>query len=396
MKTWLYGYFGHMNIGDEAILAAVSKQLSQAGQTPYIFTDNVSNSQKTVPGRYFLTPPLDSESFKNYWRYSFSYWAKNIWQLAPLLMHQKSCIYACGGSMNDHVPGRIEGMLRRIMQLRRMGFKVAIIGAGIDCIDSPGDRAAAKTLIEENLDYFSVRDVESAEVLISLGISPERFFVAADPVYGMASPKILPKRHLPLKESLLGLNLRPLFQNSSERGSDKSYRYSTYHEKCCVLLQSLSNRAKRIQLIPFAPEDETFLASLARPSNVEIVPFDPNPDRMLRYMQNIDVLVGMRLHSIVFAVMGDKPVVPVIYSKKVKNLACELGFDPSGLFVGDGIVTNDQLLQIDEIGLALDNLWTNTEVFLKRSRKLVLDKRNLASEDFSRCWNVLNGKGNIR
>jgi hypothetical protein len=86
----------------------------------------------------------------------------------------------------------------------------------------------------------------------------------------------------------------------------------------------------------------------------------------------------------------------VIYSKKVKNLACELGFDPSGLTVGDGIVTNDQLLQVDEIGLALDNLWTNTDVFLERSRKLVLDKKNLASEDFSRCWGVLNGKRNIR
>lgn len=392
MKTWLYGYFGHKNIGDEAILAAMIKQLSQSGQTPYIFTDNVINSRQTLPGHYFLTPPLDPESFQNYWRYSFSYWAKNIWQLAPLLMHQKSCIYACGGSMNDHVPGRMEGMLRRITQLRRMGFKVAIIGAGIDCIDSPGDRAAAKILIEENLDYFSVRDSGSAAVLTSLGISPQRYFVAADPVYGMASPEIIPKKHLPLKEALLGLNLRPLFQNASERGSDKSYRSSTYHEKCCVLLQNLSGRAKKIQLIPFAPEDEIFLASLARPSNVEIIPFDPNPDRMLRYMPNLDVLVGMRLHSIVFAVMGGIPVVPVIYSKKVMNLACELGFDPSGLTIGDGIVTSDQLLQVDEIERALDNLWTHTDVFLDRSRKLVLDKKNLASEDFRRCWNVLNGK----
>lgn len=392
MKTWLYGYFGHKNIGDEAILAAMIKQLSQAGQAPYIFTDNIINSRQTLPGRYFLTPPLDPESFPNYGRYSFSYWAKNIWQLAPLLMHQKSCIYACGGSMNDHVPGRMEGMLRRIMQLRRMGFKVAIIGAGIDCIDSPGDRAAAKILIEENLDYFSVRDSGSAEVLTRLGISPQRYVVAADPVYGMASPEIIPKKRLPLKEALLGLNLRPLFQNASERGSDKSYRSSKYHEKCCVLLQRLSDRAQKIQLIPFAPEDEVFLASLTRPDNAEIIPFDPNPDRMLRYMPNLDVLVGMRLHSIVFAVMGGIPVVPVIYSKKVMNLACELGFDPSGLTIGDGIVTNDQLLQVDEIERALDNVWTHTDVFLDRSRKLVLDKKKLASEDFHRCWSALNGK----
>ena len=387
MKAWVYGYFGHGNIGDDAIMLSVLDGLAKRNQKALILTDNVAASRAITNAACLVTPPLNAKRFGA--KYKVGYWMRNGLKVATKLVGRNACIYACGGSINDHVIGRVEDMHRRIEGLKALGFRVGILGAGIDSLSSPVDRTSARVIIEELLDYCSVRDQGSVDLLNDIGVSESKFCLSADPVFAIPPVVRGSQNKKRLCDIEVGLNLRSLFQSNAERGDSKMHRHADYLTQCKALVERLTESVGCVKLIPFAPEDELFLRKFSDIPKVEIIPYTAHPTMALRNVGALDLLVGMRLHAIIFSVIAGVPCVPIPYAPKVASLAEALGVDFHDLIVSDGTFFPENALNVDAIENAMKATWSDRKMRSTHALKIATTYRRKAQQDIEDCWKTL-------
>lgn len=390
MNIWLYGYYGHSNVGDEAILLSVKRLLRERGEEPFILTDNISKSKQSQEGKYILGLPL---SVKKGWKgqkYKVGYWLRNGLYLLPKLMfHKNICIYTSGGAFNDHVLGRVVEIEKRMKVLKSLGFKVGIVGAGVDSYVSVKDKEATVRILHDHINYMSVRDSESGSVLCDIGVDRNKYNVSTDVVFAIG-PEENDREFSPtLEESTLALNLRPLFMNLEERGSNKYERYRDYKSNSQVLVDRISKNVRKLVLLPFAPEDEKFLRSFQFNSNVSVENFSSSPEDLLNKIKSYDIVVGMRFHSFVLSVIAGVPCVPIPYSLKLVNLAKEIGMDVSSLIIGDGTEVVDQSLNVDAILDYIHKTYQDRTQVCKRYEQFSIKKAEIAKKDLKNCLDQL-------
>ena len=74
------------------------------------------------------------------------------------------------------------------------------------------------------------------------------------------------------------------------------------------------------------------IARALPPERVEIMPYDPNPMFAFRVLQQSDLVIGMRLHAIVFAYAAGVPFVALSYHPKVRDFAEVVGLSQNQIF----------------------------------------------------------------
>lgn len=389
MKAWVYGYFGHRNLGDEAILAAVLAAAPPAAHLR-VLTDDPAVTAELHDIRCCQGPPLGDEGR----RYRLGYWLRTGPRLLGDLLTDKACVYAAGGSIADHVPGCVVRLERRVRRLQALGCRVGLLAVGVDRLVNEADIRAAGRLVTETVDYCSVRDAASAANLLALGVPPLAFRQAADVVFALADDGIstlTAERTTSLSDARVGLNLRPLFANPRERGDDKRRRFAEYSAACEELAIALKAQVGRLDLVPLCPEDVTFLLPIARRAGLPLAPLGDRPREALAGMSGYDAFVGMRFHSVVFAALAAVPCLAVPYAPKVLSLANELGLPGEALAVGDGTEMVDRPLRPAVVAAELSALWARRQQVRQRQIELVARKRRLALADMHACWHTLSG-----
>lgn len=390
MRSWIYGYFGHDNIGDNAILESVLLNLRRINQEPKVFTDNVSVSLATIQAQYVRSPPFDTKNNFRGLKYKMGYWLREGRHILPSVIFDKNvCIYACGGAINDHVPGRVEMIRRRIKHFKKLGFRIGILGAGVNTLVTEIDKEAARSAITELVDYCSVRDSESADALDKIGVPKERYQLATDTVFSLPNPAQWSHRSGPLHDKNVGLNLRPLFEDARERGSDKSRHLTDYIRNTQKLIDNLSRSVRSLELIPMSQDDEQFFNRFTLPTNVQMRGFSRQRDALMRCIASLDVLIGSRFHALVFSIKMGVPFVVIPYSPKVISLAHASGIEYASLFVGDGGEVDAHGLDVDAVHNELQHTWEHSQTISNRFLRLAAHYSHLANEDFNRCWSTL-------
>lgn len=393
VKPFIYGYFGFGNVGDEAIMSSVISRCREKRREPIVLTNNVQSSLRTQKANYLLGLPLLVAPGWRGTKYKLGYWVRYGWKLFPsLIANDNVIIYACGGSINDHVIGRVVDFKKRVEGMKSLGFKVALLGAGVDPLISPQDRAAAKALVTELVDYCSLRDEESAASLREVGVPSSCFEVTTDVVFGMDVPCIHSVSNGTLEEARVALNLRPLFDNHKERGDNKQNRYENYVAACNKLIATLSRQTRELVLFPYSPEDFAFMKVLSLPAGVRLEPFSSSLNEVLNKTCQSDIVVGMRFHAIIFSILCGVPCLPLPYSHKVINLANRLGINYRELVVGDGSHVADQIFSVDAIIRELNVLVKGRKNIVKQYKRFADENRHLAKADFDKCWQVLSAK----
>jgi polysaccharide pyruvyl transferase WcaK-like protein len=388
-RVWILGYFGRNNLGDEMLLASVLDNRPDWA-APCVLTANERLTRETHGVSSVLCPPLYSMPHSGPTQ-RLRYWVRKGPRLLLDVLREKPCIFACGGSITDHVAGLVVRIRESVSNLKRLRCRVALLGAGIDPLTLPADRDAAAALIGHELAYCSVRDAKSAEVLRELGVPAGRFHEAVDLAYAVKMP--IPSRQnvepATMSSANIGLNLKPLFCTPQERGDDKASRFETYLQDCCRLVRRLQPKVGRLALVPFSREDHAFLSRISCECGAATLPFTPNPRRMLAEMAAFDGFVGMRYHSVVFSVLANTPVVPIVYAPKVDALAVELGFDSGSLAVGDGTEMVDRRLDVDTVCRQAEAVWHERRSHKERMAAIVERKRKRALKDMEDCWEAV-------
>ncbi|WP_068777433.1 polysaccharide pyruvyl transferase CsaB [Paenibacillus sp. FJAT-26967] len=345
-RVVLSGYYGFDNSGDEAVLQSILLALQEQGEAAGVRIQPVvlsANPQRT-------TEMYGVEAVHR----------MKIPDLFRTIRSSDGLISGGGSLLQDATSSRTIPYYLLVLKLAQWFRKPTFIySQGVGPVSNRRFYSWIGSTFKK-CPMISVRDQESADLLGTMGVPASSVRVVPDPVMG-----------LPLRSAEAGAesdsssgHQSPLTAGRAGQAPDDgagsavpvigvSVRYwNTDRSELDALAEALrvvmSRRQVQIRLLPFhLPSDEeasAYVADRVGPKgeghDVRIVSGVTHPQDMLAEVSACDVLVGMRLHSLIYAASQFVPMVGVSYDPKIDQFLARLGmvaaasteqFDPAAV-----------------------------------------------------------------
>ncbi len=300
-KIVISGYYGFNNIGDESILRAVVDNLRERLNDIDI---TVLSQNPASTAEKFGVHSVDRKSLKE------------------IIKAVRACdiLISGGGSLLQDVSSKKSIIYYlAIMWIAMMfGKKVFIYSQGIGPIITKMNRMlTAMTL--KRADAIVVRDEASKELLIEIGIKAQDIHVTADPVLRVKRADLSMGREILKKEGFVAEEGRIVVGWAiRERKTE-----SNFVDEVCDAINGLTAQYNaQIVLIPFHySEDMAVIQKIKERLGEKVTCIEHKylTEEMLSIIGNMDVLVGVRLHSIIHAAIMDVPMIAISYDPKINS-----------------------------------------------------------------------------
>lgn len=299
-KVVISGYYGFQNNGDEAMLYAILKALRQRvqGLDVVVLSKDPRGTQE-----FFGVRAIPRHNLK-------------------LIMQElrKADLFVSGGGglLQDATgPNSILYYLGIVSMARMMGVPVFFYGQGIGPVRSPLGKAFLK-LVANGVNSITVRDTGSREQLKLLGVDRPSVTVTADPALGLEMEEVDSSWGSEVLARLGIAGNRPL-AGISVRGWKGLNDYKKVLAQVC---DRLIARGTEVVFLPMHfPQDveaaREIISYMEGPCH--IIDWQLNFKEMLSLVKNIDIILGMRLHFLIFAAVAGIPMVGVSYDPKVDS-----------------------------------------------------------------------------
>lgn len=311
VKIALSGYYGFDNSGDEAVLQSILFALQEQGQTQGIQIEPIvlsANPEKTT----------EMYGVKAYHRMKPG-------SLLRALRESDGLISGGGSLLQDATSSKTIPYYLAVLKIAQwLGKPTFIYSQGIGPVSRPMFYGWIRSVFKRCA-FVSVRDTESADLLGVMRLPRERITVVPDPVMG-----------LPLREG--GMDApRGGASDGAVRTIGVSVRFwnedRSELEALARSLQELLAARTDVQLrfLPFhLPSDEVAsqfvidrLGDYA--GRAAMVHGITHPQDMLAQVAGCDLLIGMRLHSLIYAASQYVPMVGISYDPKIDQFLHRLG-----------------------------------------------------------------------
>lgn len=313
-KVVISGYYGFHNSGDEAMLHAMLVALRGA----------IPGLEVTVLSR---DPDYTSREFG-----VSSVLRDNPGQVLGALREADLLISGGGGLLQDVTgPKSIVYYLGVVTMARLLGKPVFFYAQGIGPINTSMGKALVR-LVANRVNYITVRDADSKEELVSLGVARPPLSVTADPVLGLEPAAIDPEKG---REALASLGLG---EGRLAGISVRPWKGLTDYKKVLArVADDLADEGWQVLLVPMhSPGDLAACREVAAAMKREAFLLDTGAGykELLAITANLDLAIGMRLHFLIFSAIFEVPLVGVTYDPKVNRFLQSVGL-PSGLRAED-------------------------------------------------------------
>ena len=313
------GYYGFGNAGDDAILSAVDLRLRALGFDLTVITYPFGDT-----GR--IRRELGLEAIDG----------RDLQACSEVLQGVEALLIGGGGIVQDYLPtdpdthftprhGNLAFWTTMALLARTNGIPAIGYALGVGPLDTPEGRAHARLLFEL-LSLTIVRDDESARLVESLGTGPVH--VAADPAL------LLEPGPDPLTGGFddlpTGGRVR-VCVSVREWGDDDSWQL----ELAGALDSIIDDHDADVVFLPFQQarkglDNDALVATrvaarMKRTARRAVVATELTPAEKAAVVAGSDLVIGMRLHSILFAASSETPVVAVAYDPKVRIAMSQLG-----------------------------------------------------------------------
>ncbi len=307
-RALISGYYGFGNAGDEAILAGLIEGFRALA--PELALTVLSGNPATTEAEHGVRAvPRDFQS------------ADTALREADLF------ISGGGGLIQDATSWRSPlYYLKLLAMARRRGLPVACIGHSVGPLRRWWVRALTRRALE-HVGVLAVRDHRSLEILRALGLRRE-VEVTADLAF------LLPRPGDRGVEATAGGKAARASQSPSAAiavrrmpGEDRGRG----REIAVAAVAACRAASLRPVLVPMQhPEDLELAEEAARATLVgEVVRERLTAREMLALLAGFDLVVGMRLHALIFAAIAGVPMVGISYDPKVDGLMGELDLSPA-------------------------------------------------------------------
>lgn len=288
MRLVISGYFGAGNAGDEAILAGLLRSLraidAGAHHVTVISSDPASterlHSVDAVPRARPAT--------------------------VTAIRRADGLITGGGGLLQDVTSSRPPLYYGGLGQLARvLGRPYVALAQGLGPLQRPLSRRVARAALD-HASHVSLRDEPSVELAREIGVR-RPIDLVPDLALGLEAPQVEASASLVI--AVRGRGLRP-----SVLGMLRS------------ALAALTDLDEVIALPMHEPFDRPASEAVVRDiSRGRVTPPDPGHGTALRTIGSARLVIGMRLHALVFAALAGIPAVAIPYDPKVRAFAAAVG-----------------------------------------------------------------------
>ncbi len=296
------GSYGNGNVGDETILETIVRQLRE--HDPDLPICVLSKRPKQTA----LRNQTDSIYTFNPWR-------------ASSRMKRTELLISGGGSLiQDATSTRsLVYYLHTIHQAHKCGCKVMMYGCGIGPVSRKRNRIRAGKIIEDNVDIIALRDPESRQELERLGVTKPQIHVTADPALLQNVPAEKSRLYAAYKQAA-GI------KNGEKYCLFALRPWGNAQKKAAVLAETAEYLYRRHGLIP-----ALFMLEPRKDRGITQAVFDlihcpkvllpelADGAQICALMQDMTLVVSMRLHALIFAVGQGTPLAGISYDPKVQG-----------------------------------------------------------------------------
>lgn len=334
----LSGYYGFNNSGDEAVLVSILTALERASKDQGVAIEPVVLSG-------------DPETTKKLYGVNAVHRMKPA-DILHTLRSADGLISGGGSLLQDATSAKTipyyVGILKLAQWLRKPTF---IYAQGV----GPVQKELFYPLIRQAFNksaYISVRDTESKQLLGRMGLDQQKVQVVPDPVMGLRLPE--DRKHQ---------------SNVDERGLPYvgvSVRYwnddrSDLNQIADMLKEVVAKKQVHLRFLPFhgGADEEASTLLMKRLGNVKaegsamsISPAYAHPVDMLAEVARCQLLIGMRLHSLIYAASQRVPVLGISYDPKIDQFLNRLDSQAIGSTKQlDPALASEQIVRVlDHLG----------------------------------------------
>lgn len=318
------GAYGRGNAGDDAILNAIVHELHQADpELPVCVLSRQPNDTRQKSGVQSVQ----------------TFHMRELWQV---LGHSSLFISGGGSLIQNATSSRsLYYYLATMWLAKRHGCKVMMYGCGIGPVYGSIHRRIAAHIINRNVDIITLRDEDSLRELKQMGVDHPRIVRTADPticIQPLASHQtvqLMQRLEITGDASYIGFSVREwkgFDRAAPEIARAANQVWEIYHMIPVFISMEHPNdvlAAKKVMQYLSCPHiliEEQLTIS-----------------ETLSLLSRMSVVVGMRLHSLIFAAENGVPCVGISYDVKVDGFLRSIGQEEATLHMSD--VTTEQIMQ---------------------------------------------------
>ncbi len=334
VKIMISGYYGFNNTGDEAILTSMVRAFKE--KIPQIKIVVLSHS------------PLQT---------SQAYQIKTINRLHLIdimrCLRDTNLFISGGGGLLQDSTGKgwsILYYLGLILVAKIVKVPVMIYAQGIGPVNKQINKKLIKWILNK-VNLITVRDNSSKELLENLGVVKPSIYVNSDPVFLLKKKNI---NHIidnyPYIQKLINPDDRPLIGVSvREYKSNGSDSKRIFAQAADYLIK---NYQAKIIFLPFKFDEDVHISeeilSLMK-NKAEVLKIKLEPEELLSVLSRLSLVVGVRLHSIIFSSMANIPFIAFNYDPKVRYFVEYLGLSELLLEIDEDISLKDFQKKIEYV-----------------------------------------------
>lgn len=383
-KIVISGYYGFRNSGDEAVLKSILTALE-------------SESQRTS----VEIEPIVLSGDPEWTQQTYGVRAVHRMKLGEVrrAIKESDGLISGGGSLLQDATGWKSipyylGVLKLAQNMKKPTF---IYAQGI----GPVQRGIFKPMIRgvfKHCEYISVRDEDSAKLIQDFGVRWNEVQIVPDPVMGLPLPepskvqklaygggnarRVTPKGEEEEPLPVIGVSVR--FWEESRSELDRIAE---------GLKQFASKRKVHIRLLPFhLPTDEEASAYVKQKighlsgtgSQVSTCSNVTDPQMMLLEVSRCELVLGMRLHSLIYAASQRVPMIGVSYDPKIDAFLHRLNTEPVGTTAA---------LEAGKLAEELEKVFENRKEWLEEREEAIASLKKEAQEPAAHILKFLSSKG---
>ncbi|WP_405130915.1 polysaccharide pyruvyl transferase CsaB [Paenibacillus sp. FSL H8-0317] len=387
-KLVISGYYGFRNSGDEAVLKSILTALEEESQRSNITIEPIvlSGDPESTTAMYGVR----------------SVHRMKLKEVREALKESDGLISGGGSLLQDatglkSIPYYL-GVIKLAQWLKKPTF---IYAQGIGPVNRKIFNPMIKSVFKA-CTYVSVRDEQSADYLRGLGLQWNQIHVVPDPVMGLPLPetnskavagatsadaanqanRVEPSTGGHTKLPVIGVSVR--FWESDRK---ELTAIAAGLKKLC------SKRAVHLRFLPFhLPVDEQasrFLMEMlgdvtSKGNEISITEDLTDPQLMLEEVSKCDLVIGMRLHSLIYAASQYVPPVGISYDPKIDQFLLRLDSEPAG---------NTDTLDGDKLAKTVVGLLDQRSQWLKEHEEGITQLKQEARVPAQQIINYLGRKG---
>ncbi len=299
------GYYGFANAGDEAMLAAMIEALTDI--EPNINITVISGNPEDTRRRHGVA----------------AVYRLNYPEIAKVMTKSQLLISGGGSLLQDVTSDRSLYYYLSIMMLaKKLGRPVMLYAQGIGPVQGSLAQGAMR-YIGNMVDLITVRDEGSYEELKRLKVTAPPVYITADPVLAMHPVAKQIGRAILKHHGQEGV--APLIGISVREWKDWGHFKQVLAHAADLMIEELG---ARVVFIPMQyPDDLSVSRKIAGRMKhpAAVLPGEYTTSELLSLVGNLDLLIGIRLHALIFAAVMHVPMAGISYDPKIDRFLETIG-----------------------------------------------------------------------